>query len=90
MYYTTKQKLVEYFYDESVGSENWETCDGHCIDLNRYEFPDSIQEKIDNDPEWEHNHLAHYFIHDADGLVIEDRLFLFQDDEPVAVFIRCY
>ena len=90
--FVTNTNEVERLHEESVDGENcsWESCDGFCVNLDDYQFPDDVAKVIQTDSELEHISLTHYYVWENDEYgkqMIEDRLFLFIDDEPVAVWL---
>jgi len=94
--FLTNPNRVEKIWEESIERQPhrfWEPCSGDCINPDEYELPDDVREALDADPEWKNTTLAHYRIYeddDEDKDLLEDRLFLFIDSEPVAVWITKY
>ena len=84
---------VEKLWEESTDQPPlrvWEACDGDCVNLDEYELPKSVRDALADDKHWQFTALSHYRICNNDNDLIEDRLFLFIDLEPVAIWITYY
>ena len=90
--FITDTKEVKRIWADSVEEPTrfWQPCDGYCVNLNEYELPKSVRDALADDKHWQFTALSHYRICNNDNDLIEDRLFLFIDLEPVAIWITYY